>query len=43
MAATAKFKYKNDIKKYDRARRLKKIVGKIREDYNKHMIASNEK
>lgn len=43
MSATSKFKYKNDIKKYERARRLKKIVGKIREDYEIKMKTGSEK
>lgn len=43
MSATSKFKYKNDIKKYERARRLKKIVHKIREDYEVKMKSGTTK
>lgn len=43
MAATSKFKYLNDMKKYDRARRLKKMVHKIRDDYEKKMNSGNQR
>lgn len=43
MAATSKFKYLNDMKKYERARRLKKIVDQVRNDYKTKMARGNTK
>ncbi len=42
LAANSKFKGMNDFKKYEKARRLKNFVGKIREDYSKKLDESQE-
>jgi DNA topoisomerase-1 len=42
LAANSKFKGMNDFKKYEKARRLKDFVGKIKEDYSKKLEESTE-
>lgn len=42
-AATSRFKQMNDKKKYEKARRLKNCIDKIREDYMKKIIGENLK
>ena len=39
--ASSKFKGMSDYKKYEKARRLKDSIGKIREDYNKKLVDKN--
>lgn len=42
LAADSKLKGDNDKKKYERARRLKACIHKVREDYNKLMASENK-
>ena len=41
LAAESKLKGLNDKQKYERARRLKNIIGKVRENYNQKMSEEN--
>jgi DNA topoisomerase-1 len=42
LAANSKFKGMNDFKKYEKARRLKELIGTIREDYLKKLEDNNQ-
>lgn len=42
LAANSKFKGMNDFKKYEKARRLKDMILKIREDYSKKLAETGE-
>jgi len=40
--ATSKFKGLNDMKKYEKARKLKSRINEIRDDYNKMLVDDNK-
>lgn len=42
LAANSKFKGMNDFNKYEKARRLKEFIGKVREDYSKKLEENTE-
>jgi DNA topoisomerase-1 len=42
LAASSSFKGKSDVSKYEKARKLKKCIGKIRGDYEKNLKAKNQ-
>ena len=42
LAASSQFKGESDRRKYEKARRLKKYIGKIREDYNMRLTGDDE-
>jgi len=41
LAAESKLKGINDMNKYERARRLKAMIDKVRQDYDKKMDSNN--
>lgn len=42
LAGNSKFKGRNDLKKYEKAKKLKSLIGKIREDYMSKMESSEK-
>lgn len=42
LASNSKFKGMNDFKKYEKARKLKNTIDKIREDYNSKLISKDQ-